>query len=131
MRYAKVNGLKEIAIAEDDCIFTSIKSWDYFLEHKPHDFDLYIGNHYSGAHNPDNTIHHEFTGLTIYIIAERFYDKLLSANELRNIDTALNGLGKFVVCNPEIAKQTHGYSYNRKKIVNDDHYLKGREFLSD
>lgn len=128
--WAKEQGLKEIAIAEDDIIFTSLRGWKYFLEHKPTDFDLYIGGHYSGPHLEDNTVHH-FTGLTLYMIHERFYDTLLYADERRNIDTQLCGLGKFVVCNPEVAKQRNGYSFHRKKVVNDDHYLAGRKFLMD
>ena len=130
VRWAKEQRLKEIAIAEDDIIFTSLIGWEYYLINKPEDFDLYIGGHYSGPHFPDNTVKY-FTGLTLYIIHERFFDTLLAADERRNIDSCLNGLGKFVVCNPEVAKQRNGYSYHRKKVVNDDHYLTGRRFLKD
>lgn len=131
VRYAMVNKLKEIAIAEDDIIFTSLNSWKYFLDHKPETFDLYLGNHYGGIPVPPDNKIYGFSGMTIYIIAERFYKTFLSANEKRNIDGALTGLGEYYVCKPEISKQRHGYSFNRKRIVNDDHYLAGRTFLTD
>jgi hypothetical protein len=130
VRFAQQNNLPDITIAEDDCVFTSLGGWRHFLENKPDDFDLYIGGHYSGNHFPDNSLF-DFTGLTLYTISKRFYQTFLSANELRNIDTCMTGLGRFLVCSPEVAKQRHGYSYNRREIVNDDHFLKGRKFLTD
>jgi hypothetical protein len=130
VRFAKENNLGDITIAEDDIIFTALSGWKYFLENKPQDFDLYIGGHYSGNHYPDNTVK-DFTGLTLYTISSIFYETFLKANELWNIDTCLWGKGKYVVCNPEVAKQRNGYSFNRHAVVNDDHYLKGRKFLTD
>jgi hypothetical protein len=130
VRYARDNNLTDICIAEDDIQFTSIKGWQYFLDNKPEDFDIYIGGHYSGIHLPDNSVY-SFTGLTIYCISSRFYNTFLSTNELRNIDGALAGSGRFVVCNPEIAKQLNGYSFHRKKVINDDSHLEGRKFLTD
>lgn len=131
VRYALQNKMSEIAIAEDDCIFTSINSWKYFLEHKPKTFDLYLGNHYSGIPVPPENKIYGFSGMTIYIIAQKFYKTFLSVNDQRSIDGALTGLGEYYVCKPEIAKQRHGYSFHRKRFVNDDHYLKNRTFLSD
>lgn len=130
VRWAKQHQLPDITIAEDDCVFTSVNSWRYFNEHIPDDYDLFLGNHYSGIKHPDNSIT-SFAGLTIYKVASRFFDTFLAVNELRNIDRALSGLGKFYVCSPEIAKQRSGYSYNRRMEVNDDHYLEGRKFLTD
>lgn len=130
VKYAKDNGIKEIAIAEDDCIFTSINSWKYFVEKKPDDYDIYLGNHYGGIKRKDNTLF-SFSGLTIYFIHCRYYDQFLSTFELKNIDTAQAGKGIFVLCQPEIARQRIGYSYNRKKYIDDDHYLDGRKFLTD
>lgn len=130
VRWAKEQGLKSIAIAEDDIYFTSLRGWKYFLDNEPDDYDIYIGGHYSGVHFPDNTVH-GFTGLTLYKIADRFYDTFLNVSEFRNIDAAITGLGKFTICNPEVAKQRNGYSFHRKKVVNDDHYLTNRKFLMD
>lgn len=130
VKWAMENNLKEVAIAEDDCLFTSLNSWKYFLENKPDDFDLYLGNYYSGVKMPDNTLH-GFAGLTCYIIHSRYYQQFLSTPINKNIDKAQAGFGKFVVCQPEIARQRVGYSFHRRKEVNDDHYLQGRKFLTD
>ena len=130
MRWAKQNGLPEVAICEDDILFTSLRSWDYFLEHKPEDYDLYLGNYYSGVLMPDNTLY-GFTGFTLYFVNHRYYDTFLETPANKNIDAAQRGRGKFVACQPEVARQRSGYSSHRKKIVNDDHYLKGHIFLTD
>lgn len=130
VQWAKQTGLPCVAIAEDDCIFTSLNSWKYFLENIPEDYDIYLGNYYSGVKMPDNTIY-GFAGLTCYIVNSRYYDTFLSAPINKNIDKAQAGLGKFVVCQPEIAKQRVGYSFHRKKMVDDNHYLTGRIFLTD
>lgn len=130
VHFAMENNMPEIAIAEDDCIFTSLNSFQYFLDNKPEDFDIYLGNHYSGVKRKDNTLY-GFTGLTIYIIHSRYYRQFLSTPDTKNIDRAQDGKGKFIVCQPEIARQRNGYSYHRKKEVNDDHYLTGRKFLAD
>lgn len=127
--WAKTNHLPEVAIAEDDCYFTSPNGWNYFLEHKPTDFDLYLGGHYSGIKNKDNTIF-GFTGFHLYIVHQRFYDTFLSVNPGRSIDAAMTGLGKFIVCDPLVAKQKNGYSYHRKQMVDDDHYLSNKTFLT-
>ena len=128
--WAKESNLIEVAIAEDDCIFTSINSYNYFIQNKPDEYDIYLGNHYSGIKMPNGCLY-GFTGLTIYLIHSRYYDTFLSTPIGKNIDRAQDGKGIFVVCRPEIAKQRPGYSFHRKKEVNDDHYLAGRNFLTD
>lgn len=130
--WAKINNLPEVCIAEDDVLFTSLKSWSYFLENKPTDYDLYLGGIYSGISFPDNTVY-SFAGLHLYFCHSRFYDKMLSVPHIRNIDQGMAGMGKFVLCNPFVAKQRNGFSFHRKKIVNDDHYLidKRYKFLTD
>lgn len=128
--FAKKNGLHEIAIAEDDVLFTSINSWNFFLQNKPNDFDIYLGGVYMGIPFPDNTLY-SFCGMHLYIIHERFYDQFLLSPENKSIDRAQDGAGKFVLCNPLVAKQRNGYSFHRKAHVNDDKYLKGMKFLID
>lgn len=130
VRFAQENNLPEIAIAEDDCLFTSINSYKYFIEHKPEDFDIYLGGFYGGTIFPDNTLY-SFSGLHLYLIKRKFYQTFLSIPPFRNIDKGMAGMGKFVVCSPLVAKQRNGYSFHRKKEVNDDSYLEGRNFLTD
>ena len=130
VKFAKDNNLPEIHIAEDDIQFTSLRGWQYYLDNKPAEYDIYLGGHYSGIALPDNSIY-GFTGLTLFSIRKSFYDTFLSVSEVRNIDGAMAGLGKFYICNPSVAKQINGYSFHRKKVINDDIHLEGRKFLSD
>ena len=129
VRNAKICGKKLCAIAEDDCIFTSENGWNYFLENLPQDFDIYLSSFYSGVPLEDKSLH-GFSGLTCYVISERFYDTFLSLPENKNIDRAMTGMGKFLFCDPFVTKQRNGYSFHRKKEVNDEHYLAGRKFLT-
>jgi hypothetical protein len=130
VKYAKDNKLPEICIAEDDILFTSLNSYKYFLDNKPDDFDIYLGGYYTGIPLPDKTLY-SFSGLHIYCIRESFYEKFLSVTTLRNIDQAIAGMGLFKFCEPLVAKQRNGYSFHRKKIVDDDHFLEDRKFLED
>lgn len=130
IKWAKENNISEVCIAEDDIVFTSINSYKYFLANKPADYDIYLGGNYSGVKMPDGTLY-GFTGFTIYCCHSRYYDKFLSTPINKNIDAAQRGMGKFIACEPLIAKQRNGYSFHRKKEVNDDSYLAGRNFLLD
>lgn len=133
VRFAKENDLNEIAIAEDDVLFTSLNSWKYFLEKKPKDFDLYLGGIYTGHphFNDVPNLLYSFTGFHLYIIRKKFYDTFISVPETSSIDALLSGMGAYFLCNPMVAKQRNGYSFHRKKEVDDDHYLVGKKFLLD
>lgn len=129
VQYALDNNLPEIFIGEDDLIFTSISGWRYFLDNKPYDFDIYLSGYYSGIPLNDGTLY-SFAGLQCYCVHSRFYKTFLSTPLHRNIDKVLAGSGKFIPCSPLVTKQRNGYSFHRKKIVDDDHYLQGKQFLS-
>lgn len=128
VEYAKIAGWDEVCIAEDDLQFSSKDSWKYFLENKPEDFDIYLSMVYIGDINKDNTVDY-FTGLTLYIVKERFYDEFLAADPMNHLDIALSHAGKFVVCDPFIAKQFNGHSANTGKHEEYDHLLRNRKFL--
>lgn len=126
VEFAMVAGYEEVAIAEDDIKFTNPNSWRYFLDQKPSDFDIYLSMVYLGQ--PDEKgIVKEFTGLTLYIVAKRFYEKFLSTTEDEHLDVALGGLGKFVVCQPFVAIQYNGWSSNTGKLEEYDSLLKDRK----
>jgi hypothetical protein len=127
--YAKIAGWKEVCIAEDDLIFTSPKSWEYFLDNKPKDYDLYLSMIYLGEPDENNEVK-DFTGLTMYCVHERFYDTFLNTPYDDHLDRLLSKTeGKFVVCNPFVAKQTNGFSSNTGKMENYDQLLINRRFL--
>lgn len=126
VEYAAIAGFNEVCIAEDDVKFTHPNSWNYFLENKPKYFDIYLSMVYLGQ--PDaNGIVKDFTGLTLYIVAKRFYETFLSTPEDEHLDVALAGLGTFVVCDPFIAIQYNGWSSNTGKLEEYDTLLKDRK----
>jgi hypothetical protein len=130
VRWAKENNLPKIAIAEDDIKFTSKGSYEYFLKNEPEDYDLYLGCVYYGNIKTDNTVD-KFSGLILYIINSKYYDKFLATPESQNLDLAQKGKGKFIVSNPFACVQYNGYSYNKKKDVDYDKLLKGRKLYTD
>lgn len=126
VQFAKDTGLPEICIMEDDVQFTNNDSFAYFLRNKPEDFDIYLSGIYVGEIKEDNTVD-VFSGFHCYIVKQKFYDKYLDTPVDAHIDRSLGGLGKYVVCNPFIAIQYNGYSYNTKMDMNYDSLLEGRE----
>jgi len=130
VRWAKENNIPSVCIAEDDIEFSSLGAWDYYIKNIPNEYDLYLGSVYAG--DLDNGIVTWFTGYTLVIIHERFYDTFLSTNEGNNIDMQMklhNGLYK--VCQPFVCKQIDGYSDHARKITNyNRHYLAGKKFFT-
>jgi hypothetical protein len=68
----------------------------------------------------------DFSGLTFYMISERFYDIFLSIPEHDNLDRSLRNKGEFVVCNPFTVIQYDGFSDNAKKYCSYGDCLRGR-----
>ncbi|MFA7290368.1 MAG: hypothetical protein WC055_15950, partial [Melioribacteraceae bacterium] len=104
---AKEAGMKEILIAEDDFKLLGYGSYEYFLNNKPDDYDIYLGGIMDGTIGEDNCVKDFFCGLSMYMVHERFYDKFLNIHKFGNLDRLLVGMGKFVVCNPMVVSQ-HG-----------------------
>ncbi|MBK7810073.1 MAG: hypothetical protein IPI50_02360 [Saprospiraceae bacterium] len=126
--WAKEQKLCSVMIAEDDVKFTGKGAYDYFLKNEPTNYDLYLGGIYYGRIKDDNSVS-DFAGTMLYKIHQKFYDTFLSINEEIDIDRALAGKGRFIVCNPFVAIQHEGFSDNKKKHVNYDICLKGRKLF--
>lgn len=124
VQFAIDHHIPEICIMEEDIMFTASGGWQYFLDNKPPDFDLYLGGTYglnevafSRIRNNTGPVEiHNFAGLHCYIINESYYSKFLSIPEDQHIDNQ-PGMGKFYVCSPFVALQRPGYSYNAKRNV--------------
>lgn len=128
VRDAKAKGLNEVWIIEDDLKVPHMDGLQYFIDHKPEVYDLYLGGIYSGS--PDkNGLVKSFSGLHCYFVHARFYDTFLSADETKHLDRELSGKGTFIVCSPMVAIQHNGYSENTKKEENYDHYLTNKSIL--
>lgn len=113
---AKDKELEMVAIAEDDCVFTHPDSWKYFLENIPPYFDIYLASYYSGLETFDYRIE-RFRGMTLFIVARKFFDKFLALPEDRDIDYALDNQGEYFVCPKFCCIQLPGYSDKDKKEV--------------
>jgi len=123
VQYAKENGLPEVCIMEDDCVFLSNGAFEYFLQNKPNDYSLYLGGISNLLGREDDYITN-FRGMTLYFIHESFYDKFLSVPETVNIDAGLKGLGKYYLCPKVVCSQKAGYSYHKKRHKDYSHLLK-------
>jgi hypothetical protein len=128
IQFAKEIGLPEVMIAEDDVQFISPGAFNYFLENKPPDFDIYLASVYHGIIKEDSSVT-DFSGLTLYIVKSKFYDQFLAVNENEDLDRALKNKGKFIICNPFAAIQYNGYSDHLKKYCNYDWYLRERKLF--
>ena len=131
VQHAKDTGQKEVCIMEDDCVFTAPGAFDYFIENKPQEFDVYFGMNYSGEIK-NNRIVNGFSGMTLYIVKDSFYDFFLSAPDLNHIDRWL-GLtafqNKYFVCPEYCCYQMGGFSDNRKATSNYDAYYVGKNWF--
>ena len=114
-------GLPEVTVMEDDVKFPSANGYSYYLKHKPKDFDLYLGGIYRGTIKNDRV--KDFSGLHMYTVRAKFYEKFLAADELKHLDTALAGLGDYHVCYPMVAIQYNGYSDVERAKTNFDNLL--------
>lgn len=113
--WANRESLPEVAICEDDLLFSGTGAWDYFLANKPKEFHVYVGSYYSGSHDENNAVT-GFRGLTLYILNSSFYEKFLSLPETMHIDGALAVSGAKIVVSPLfVAVQAPGFSDQRKR----------------
>jgi hypothetical protein len=127
--FAKEERLSSIIVAEDDCRFTDMGAFDYYIQNIPQDYDLYLGMVYV-AQVENGVVKNGMSGShTLYTVHERFYDFYLSAPDDVHIDRYLGSFAwhkKYVVCSPMVCTQTNGsYSDNLKCKVNYDKYHQG------
>lgn len=123
IREAKENGDKEICIIEDDIMFQNEKGWEYFINNKPKNYDVYVGGSYyiddRIVYKPPLVKVPEWTGNQCIIIHERYFDTWLSTDSLEHCDYAqsIKG-GDFYHCFPMVALQRPGWSANHGNVVN-------------
>lgn len=130
VEYAKLADWNDVLIMEDDIRFCGKGAFDFFLENKPKEFDIYLSGIYLGEIMPDNTVK-SFSGLHCYIVNSKFYDKFLATPDDEHIDRALSNLGLYKVCNPFAAIQYNGFSSNTKKEENYDFLLENRDLYNN
>lgn len=115
VRDAKEKGLPEVIIGEDDLMFTSPNSWQYFLSQKPspENYDLYLASTYI-IEEPLRSI----CGFHLYSVSAKFYDIFLGTDNSQHIDTLFNDIkGEYKFCYPFPALQRPGFSANNNMVV--------------
>lgn len=125
VRYAQLAGWEQVLIAEDDFEGTHHGSYQYFISTIPKQYDLYLSMIYMGDIDENNCTK-DFSGMTLYSVHSRFYERFLNVDPEEHIDRALKGTGKFVVCSPFTFKQRNGFSGNTGKMEVYDSLLGGR-----
>ncbi len=130
VRWAAKECLPEITIGEDDLQFTAPGAFEYYLQNKPPDFDLYISGITYGQIISDNNLY-DFSGLHLYTINQKFYNTFLSQDGATDIDRSLKGKGKFILCNPMVAIQRNGFSDNKRQEVDYSIYFNARSLYRD
>lgn len=117
VQWAKDNKQKRVCICEDDCIFSSPNAFKYFISQIPESYDLFFTMLYS-AQITDNRLMNGFSGLTCYMVHERFYDFFLSLPDHVHIDRWLGTFcheKEYYVVEPYVAKQMGGFSDNLQR----------------
>ncbi len=130
VRNAFHEDLPMVLIMEDDVCFSAPGAFDYFIQNIPEDFDVYLSSVYNGEIDPVTNTVQDFAGMHCYIVHSRFYLDFLNVSDNAHIDRALAAArGKYVVCNPFVAYQMDGYSYNKGMIDQYGHLMQGRTFF--
>lgn len=122
---AKKRGLPCVCIAEDDFVISSDGAWEYYLENIPEEYDLYLAGIYSGQIT-EGRVMNGFSGFTMYILHERFYDFFLNINPNDHIDRALGNFcfeKMYRIVEPFCVYQLEGYSDNHRRATSHASYL--------
>lgn len=125
VEWALIEQIPEVCIMENDVWFPSENGFNYFLENKPKQYNLYLAGITRGE--VENGMTKRYTGQFCYFIHESFYTIFLRANENMDIDGAMAGMGEFYVRNPFAAFCYPGWSDNQNGVVDYSHLLIGRE----
>lgn len=127
VRMAMEKGDKEVCIAEDDLWFPADDGWQYFLNNKPCEYDLYLAATYILPVSSNM-----LCGFHLYCVHERFYEKYLSVPDDAHIDTAMDKLkGDYKICYPFAALQRAGFSSNNMTIVNYNSMLDKKDVYGE
>lgn len=130
---AKLKNWPYVTIAEDDCTFTAVGAWNYYLLKMPLDFDLYCGLLYHGEVDKNNKVTKGMSGSnTLYTIKENFYDFFLMTDNSKHLDRELGkfaNINTYIICNPMVCVQMGGYSDNHKRSLSYEAYLEGKKLF--
>jgi len=125
-----------IHILEDDVLFCGKESRRVFEKHfdnLPTDWHIYLGGSYT--YKPKEKLNgllkiENFRSLHSVVIRKSAYDLFLSHCDDSNIDHHVSKFNpKVYLCDPMVAVQQDGYSYNVKRKTSYSRYLRGKNIL--
>lgn len=137
--FAKNTNMPYVIIGEDDLLFTSPKAWQHYLDNMPGEdevWDLYLGTISGGPVDEEKKeVSRDWSGLILYTVHQRFYNAFLMADENKNLDRYLSGIGYadterrlgrkpvYKICYPIVATCVDGMSDNAKEVVSHMKYF--------
>lgn len=131
VRDAKENGYPYVCVMEDDAIWFAPKAWEYFLDTMPvRDWDIFFAMVYVAEINKENRIISVFSGMTCYIVAQKFYDFFLSLPDDCHIDRELGltaNIHRYLVADKFCCYQNGSKSDNNQSCCDYSSYLIGRK----
>ena len=125
VRWAKEQNLPMVCIGEDDLQFSAPGAWQYYLDQMPGQFDIYSGGIYSGQIE-GNRIMNGWSGNTLIIVHERFYDFFLSLTDADHLDRRLGNHcfeKLFLLCQPYVVYQSQCYSDNHRRATSHKSFI--------
>lgn len=134
VQFAKDNRWKQVLVCEDDVRWFGEGAFDYFISHIPEGFDLYLAMVYVGELDKMNRIKGVFSGMSAYVVHERFYDFFLSIPDSAHIDRELGLYSehfRYIVCNEFCCEQDGSKSDNNKMSCDYRPFLEGRKLYNN
>lgn len=124
VRMAATAGERQALIFEDDILFRD-GSFEYFktlMQNLPDDFDVVLFGIYSGQiYETENLFFdkvNKFSGLQMYLVHERAYDKILSYTGGQPIDHWIGLNLNCYISKKHFSYQSDGWSDNAKTMTN-------------
>ncbi len=123
IRLAKNVGEKQALIFEDDVLFRdgSLEYFNELMQNLPDDYDVILFGIYSGQIFKTENIYfdkvNKFSGLQMYLISERAYDKILNYSGGQPVDHWIGLNLNCYISKKHFSYQADGYSDNAKTVT--------------
>lgn len=124
VRIASNRGLKNALIFEDDILFRdgALNYFNELMENLPDDYDVILFGIYSGQIFKTENIFfdkvNKFSGLQMYLVNERAYEKILNYTGSQPIDHWIGLNLNCYISKRHFSYQIDGYSDNAKTVTN-------------
>lgn len=137
VQYAKENKMEEVIVMEDDCHWVAKGAFEYFINKKPKEYDLYLSSVLNGRIEGDGSLHGTVTGFQAYMVHQNFYDRFLEADPNLDIDHAImkanykaENKAKIICCYPFATMEHNTFSDNTKKFHDLNRLYHDRKFFT-